>query len=95
MKMSALLRSKSSISYNEGLSLFEGDAKNDFVIEHLIQENLVEALNLAKNFNTLLKKININKNKMYLNLIKEKEYIASENLMYKLGEKIGRQKSHE
>ena len=29
---------------------------------------------------------------MYLNLIKEKEYIASENLMYKLGEKIGKTK---
>ena len=95
MKISSLLRSKSSISYNEGLSLFEGDAKNDFVIEHLIQENVVEALNLAKNFNILLQKININKKKMYLNLIKEKEYIASENLMFQLSEKIGRQKSHE
>ena len=63
MKMSSLLRSKSSVSYNEGLSLFEGDAKNDFVIEHLIQENVVEALNLAKNFNILLQKININKKK--------------------------------
>ena len=31
---------------------------------------------------------------MYLNLIKEKEYIASENLMFQLSEKIGRQKSH-
>ena len=31
---------------------------------------------------------------MLENLIKEKEYIASENIMYKLGKKIGRQRSH-
>ena len=95
MKISSLLRSKSSISYNDGLTLFEGDARSDFVIEHMLKENLTEALNLMKNFNNLLQKILINKKQMYENLIKEKEYIASENLMYSLGEKIGRQKSHE
>ena len=31
---------------------------------------------------------------MLENLLKEKEYIASENIMYKLGKKIGRQRSH-
>ena len=61
----------------------------------MLKENLTEALNLMKNFNNLLQKILINKKQMYENLIKEKEYIASENLMYSLGEKIGRQKSHE
>jgi len=43
----------------------------------------------------LLSKLIINKKKMNENLLKEKEYIASENIMYKLGSKIGRQRSHE
>ncbi len=60
-----------------------------------MKETLILSLNLLKNFNLLLSKLIINKKKMNENLLKEKEYIASENIMYKLGSKIGRQRSHE
>ena len=95
LRDASLLRGKSSSISDSAITLFEGDAKNDFVIEEILKETLILSLNLLKNFNLLLSKLIINKKKMNENLLKEKEYIASENIMYKLGSKIGRQRSHE
>ena len=95
LRDASLLRGKSSSISDSAITLFEGDAKNDFVIEEILKETLILSLNLLKNFNLLLSKLIINKKKMNENLLKEKEYIASENIMYKLGSKIGRQSSHE
>ncbi len=94
LRDASLLRGKSSGLSDSALTLFEGDSKNDFVLEEILKDSLILSFNLLKNFNLLLSKLIINKKKMLENLIKEKEYIASENIMYKLGKKIGRQRSH-
>ncbi len=94
LRDASLLRGKASGLSDSALTLFEGDSKNDFVLEEILKDSLILSFNLLKNFNLLLSKLIINKKKMLENLIKEKEYIASENIMYKLGKKIGRQKSH-
>ena len=94
LRDASLLRGKASGLSDSALTLFEGDSKNDFVLEEILKDSLILSFNLLKNFNLLLSKLIINKKKMLENLIKEKEYIASENIMYKLGKKIGRQRSH-
>ena len=94
LRDASLLRGKASGLSDSALTLFEGDSKNDFVLEEILRDSLILSFNLLKNFNLLLSKLIINKKKMLENLIKEKEYIASENIMYKLGKKIGRQRSH-
>ena len=94
LRDASLLRGKASGLSDSAITLFEGDSKNDFVLEEILKDSLILSLNLLKNFNLLLSKLIINKKKMLENLIKEKEYIASENIMYKLGKKIGRQRSH-
>ncbi len=94
LRDASLLRGKASGLSDSALTLFEGDSKNDFVLEEILKDSLILSFNLLKNFNLLLSKLIINKKKMLDNLIKEKEYIASENIMYKLGKKIGRQRSH-
>ncbi len=94
LRDASLLRGKASGLSDSALTLFEGDSKNDFVLEEILKDLLILSFNLLKNFNLLLSKLIINKKKMLENLIKEKEYIASENIMYKLGKKIGRQRSH-
>ena len=94
LRDASLLRGKASGLSDSAITLFEGDSKNDFVLEEILKDSLILSFNLLKNFNLLLSKLIINKKKMLENLIKEKEYIASENIMYKLGKKIGRQRSH-
>ena len=94
LRDASLLRGKASGLSDSALTLFEGDSKNDFVLEEILKDSLILSFNLLKNFNLLLSKLIINKKKMLENLLKEKEYIASENIMYKLGKKIGRQRSH-
>ena len=94
LRDASLLRGKASGLSDSALTLFEGDSKNDFVLEEILKDSLILSFNLLKNFNLLLSKLIIKKKKMLENLLKEKEYIASENIMYKLGKKIGRQRSH-
>ena len=77
----SLLRGKSSSISDSAITLFEGDAKNDFVIEEILKETLILSLNLLKNFNLLLSKLIINKKKMNENLLKEKEYKDSKKIM--------------
>ena len=43
----------------------------------------------------MLNNLLINSKQMQRNLLNEKDYIASENLMYKLGKYLGRQEAHD
>ena len=95
IKKAALLRGKASISIESGFPLHEGDSRYDNVVDHLIKETVPISLNLLQSFNKLFENLNINSDQMSKNLISEKDYIASENLMYKLAKHIGRQKAHD
>ena len=95
IREAALLRGKASISIESGFPLHEGDSRYDNVVDHLIKETVPISLNLLENFNKLFENLNINSDQMSKNLISEKDYIASENLMYKLAKHIGRQKAHD
>lgn len=95
IKESALLRGKTSISIEAGIPSHEGDARYDKIIDELLKETVLISLNLFENFNNLLDNLNIKTKQMHKNLVSEKDYIASENLMYKLSKHIGRQKAHD
>ncbi len=95
IKEAALLRGKTSISIEAGIPSHEGDARYDKIIDELLKETVPISLNLFENFNNLLDNLNIKTKQMHTNLVSEKDYIASENLMYKLSKHIGRQKAHD
>mgnify|MGYP001210871240 FL=1 len=77
------------------MPLHEGDLRYNKIIDNLIKESTTLSLRLFNNFNILLDNLNINYKKMEDNLLSEKDYIASENLMYNLAEYIGRQDAHD
>ena len=95
IKEATLLRGKTSISIEAGIPSHEGDARYDKIIDELLKETVPISLNLFQNFNNLLDNLNIKTKQMHKNLVSEKDYIASENLMYKLSKHIGRQKAHD
>ena len=92
---SALLRGKVSSSIEAGMPLHEGDLRYNKIIDNLIKDSTILSLNLFNNFNYLLDNLNINYEQMEDNLLSEKDYIASENLMYNLAKHIGRQDAHD
>ena len=95
IKGATMLRGKASIGIEAGFPSHEGDARYDNIIDELLKETVPIALDLFENFNNLLNNLNIKTKQMRENLLSEKDYIASENLMYKLTNYIGRQKAHD
>ena len=85
----SISQEKIKISYDDAYSLYNK------IIDNLIKESTTLSLRLFNNFNILLDNLNINYKKMEGNLLSEKDYIASENLMYNLAEHIGRQDAHD
>ena len=65
LRDASLLRGKASGLSDSALTLFEGDSKNDFVLEEILKDSLILSFNLLKNFNLLLSKLIINKKKIY------------------------------
>jgi len=91
----SLLKGKVSSYLNAGSPVHEGDKVTNDTIDILMRESITLSYELFCLFNLLLDTIKVNKKKMKENLYDAKDYIASENLMFKLGKFIGRQKSHD
>ena len=90
-----LLKGKVSSFLDTGSPVHEGDKVTNDTIDILMRESITLSYELFCLFNLLLDTIKVNKKKMKENLYDAKDYIASENLMFKLGKFIGRQKSHD
>ena len=91
----AILRGKASTTIEAGMPLHEGDLRYNKIVDNLIKDSTVLSLKLSQKFNSMLNNLLINSKQMQRNLLKEKDYIASENLMYKLGKYLGRQEAHD
>ena len=91
----AILRGKASTTIEAGMPLHEGDLRYNKIVDNLIKDSTVLSLKLSLKFNSMLNNLLINSKQMQRNLLNEKDYIASENLMYKLGKYLGRQEAHD
>ena len=91
----AILRGKASTTIEAGMPLHEGDLRYNKIVDNLIKDSTVLSFKLSLKFNSMLNNLLINSKQMQRNLLNEKDYIASENLMYKLGKYLGRQEAHD
>jgi len=90
-----LLSSKAATALAAGRPHHEGDAVANRVLSMVLDEAVPLAWELSSEFAGLVAGIEVRARSMQANLYRSAGFIASEHLMMKLAEKIGRQRAHD
>lgn len=91
----SLLCSKAAAALQAGRPSHEGDAAANRLLSMVLDEACPLAWELSADFAELVTGIDVRAESMRANLARSGDVIASENLMMKLAERIGRQKAHD